>query len=65
MASLFKPVQVPLDGVPSFYCVNCTSQLGVIRNLVDSALNPAIYFIDKDVEEHWAQDRPLWHITCD
>jgi len=33
-----KLVQVPLDGIPSFWCVNRTTQLGVICKLADGAL---------------------------
>jgi len=32
-------VQVPLDGIPSFWYVNYTSQLGVICKLAESALD--------------------------
>jgi len=38
---LLKLVQVPLDGIPSFWCVNCTTQLGVICKLAEGAFNPA------------------------
>lgn len=55
---LFKPVQVPL-----FYCVSCTTQLGVINNLAEGALNPII--IDKGVKEHWSQNEILGDVTCD
>jgi len=34
-------VQVPLDGIPSFWCVTCTTQLGVICKLPEGALNLA------------------------
>ena len=34
-----KPVQVPLDGIPSLQCVNRTTQLGVISKRAESALN--------------------------
>jgi len=44
---LFKLVQVPLDGISSFNCVNCTTQLGVINKLAESALDPIIYVTDK------------------
>jgi len=30
---LLELVQVPLDGIPSFWCVNCTTHLGVICKL--------------------------------
>jgi len=39
-------VQVPLDGIPSFWCVNCTTQLGVICKLAEGALNLAKSFMN-------------------
>jgi len=36
-----KLVQGPLDGIPSFWCVNCTTQLGVICKLAEGALDLA------------------------
>jgi len=56
---IFKSVQIPLDGIPSFYYINCTAQLSVISKLAEHALDPTAYDIDKDVEEHWSQARPL------
>jgi len=35
LGPLFKPVQIPLDGILSFYCVNHTTQLGVISKLAE------------------------------
>jgi len=32
-------VQVPLDGILSFWCVNCTTQLDVICKLAEGALD--------------------------
>jgi len=32
-------VQVPLDGIPCFWCVNCTTRLGVICKLTGGALD--------------------------
>lgn len=32
---LLKFVQVALDGIPSFYCVNCTAQLCIICKLAE------------------------------
>lgn len=58
-------VQVPVDGNPSFCFVSCTIQLGVICKFTESALNPITFVIDKDVEEHWSQDRPHGDTTCD
>jgi len=51
---LFKCVLVPCGDIPSFYCVNCTTQLGVVSRLAEGTLYPIIYVIDKDVEEHWS-----------
>lgn len=48
----------PLEDIPSFYTVNCTTQLSVFHRVVEGTLNPIIYAIDKDIEEHWSQDRP-------
>jgi len=42
IVSLFKPVQNPLNGIPSFCSINCPTQLGVISKLAEDALNPAI-----------------------
>jgi len=36
---LLKLVQVPLDGIPFFWCVYCTNELGVICRLADGALD--------------------------
>ena len=63
MGSVVKPVQVPLDGILSFCCINCTTQLGVVCKLAEGELNPTVYVTDKDVEEHWSQNRPLGDTT--
>jgi len=34
-------VQVPLDGILPFWCVNCTTQLGVVCKLAEGALDLA------------------------
>jgi len=38
---LLELVLVPLDGIPSFWCVNCTTQLAVICKLAEGALKLA------------------------
>jgi len=38
---LTELVQVPLDGIPSFRCVSCTTQLGLICKLDEGALDLA------------------------
>ena len=37
-----KLVPVPLDGILSFWCVNCTPHLGVICKLAETALDLAV-----------------------
>ena len=43
MGSLLQPVQVPLDGFPSFQCTDCTAELGVICKLAEDSLNAIVY----------------------
>ena len=45
MCSLFEYVQLPLDGILFFYCVNCITQLGVLRKLAEGTLNSAMSLI--------------------
>ena len=59
MGSFLQPVQVSLDGFPSFQCIDCTAQLGIICKLAEGALDSIDYVSDKDVEEHWSQDQPM------
>lgn len=42
MGVLLKPAQVCLDGIPSFYFVNCATQLGVNIKVAEGTLNPII-----------------------
>jgi len=42
MDPLLQLVQVPLEGILSFWCVNCTTQLGVICKLAEGVLDPAV-----------------------
>jgi len=61
MGPLLQSVQVPLDGFPSFQCIDCTNQLGVICKLAEGALNATVYVIDK---EHQSLDPPLRDTSC-
>ena len=54
---------VSLDGIPSFYCINCTALLGDSSKLAEGALDPIICAINKDVKEYQSQDRPLGDTT--
>ena len=65
MCPLSKHAQILLDGVPPFCCVTCTTQLGVNSKYPEGTLSPAVYVIDKDVEEHQSEDRPLGYTTRD
>ncbi|XP_075302578.1 transmembrane emp24 domain-containing protein 7 isoform X1 [Opisthocomus hoazin] len=57
--ALTQLVQVPLDGIPSFWCINRTTQLGVICKLAEGALDVAVHVIDKYIEQHRSQYGPL------
>ena len=59
MCSLLKSVQVSLVGILSFYCINGTSQPGVISKLDEGTLDLTVCAIDEDVEERWLHDEPL------
>ncbi|KAK4810558.1 hypothetical protein QYF61_004521 [Mycteria americana] len=60
---LLKPVEVPLDGIPSLQCVDHTTRLGVICKLAEGALNPTVHVANKDVKQHRSQYRPLRNAT--
>ncbi|KAK4821554.1 hypothetical protein QYF61_022214 [Mycteria americana] len=47
-------LQIPLDGIPSFWPVNCTTQLGVICKLAEGALDLTVNVIDENIEQHWS-----------
>ena len=51
---LLKPVQVPVDGIPSFCSTSRTTQLGVISKFARDPFDLTIYVMDKDVQKHWS-----------
>ena len=55
MGPLLELVQVPLDGIPSFWCVSCSTQLGIICKLAEGALSVTVYVIDENVKQHRSQ----------
>ncbi|PKU42047.1 hypothetical protein llap_7647 [Limosa lapponica baueri] len=55
MGLLLKPVEVPLDGIPSLQRVDRATQLGVIGKLAEGALNPTAHVFNEGVECHWSQ----------
>ncbi|KAK4826677.1 hypothetical protein QYF61_010686 [Mycteria americana] len=48
-----QPVQVPLQSLPTLQQINTPTQLGVICKLTESALDPLVQIIDKDVKQDW------------
>jgi len=59
MGPHLKPVQLTLDGIPSFCDIICTTQLGIISKLAMGTLHPIICVIDKDVKEYQSKGEPL------
>ena len=59
MGTILKLFQVPLDGIPSFGCIDCTTEFGVICKLAEGTFDPTVYVIDKDMKQHRSQDGPL------
>jgi len=47
----FEFIKVALDGIPSFCCINHTTQFGAIGKLAECALNLIICVIDKDIPD--------------
>ncbi|GAB0192530.1 hypothetical protein GRJ2_001718300 [Grus japonensis] len=58
-----QPVKVLLDGIPSLQSIDHTTQLGVVSNLAEGALDPAVHIADKDVKQCQSQYRPLRNAT--
>ncbi|PKU39142.1 hypothetical protein llap_10552 [Limosa lapponica baueri] len=50
MGGPLKPVQVPVDDIPSFQCVDRSTQPGVISKLAEGAVNLTIHVADIDVK---------------
>jgi len=48
MGPPLKPVQIPLDHIPSTWHANHTTLLGVTCKLAEGALNPTICVVYKD-----------------
>ncbi|KAK4822623.1 hypothetical protein QYF61_017828 [Mycteria americana] len=60
-----QPVQVPLQSLPTLQQINTPTQLGVVCKLTESALDPFVQIIDKDVKQNWPQHRALGDTACD
>lgn len=46
---LLKSVKAPLDGITSFYCVSCITQLAIIHTL--AVVVPVLSVINKDIKQ--------------
>lgn len=42
MAPLLELAQVPVDGIPSFSCVNCITQVGGVGKCIEGSLHPSV-----------------------
>lgn len=51
LGSSIQPVQIPLQSLPTLQQMNIPTQLGVICELTESALNPLIQIIDKHIKQ--------------
>ncbi|KAK4828214.1 hypothetical protein QYF61_024648 [Mycteria americana] len=60
-----QPVQIPLQSLPPLKQINTPTQLGVICKLAETALDPFVQIIDKDVKQNWPQHRALGNTACD
>lgn len=52
MGPLLEVVQAPLDVILSFRYVICTPQVGVIRKLAGSALDPTVNVLDEQIYQY-------------
>jgi len=65
MGPSLRLVQVLLDGIPSSWCVNCTTQLGVICKLAEGALHLSDEVIGENIKQHRSQYGLLTGIHLD
>ena len=59
LGSLLKPGQVPVDGIPSLWCVNCAPQLVVISKLTEGTFNLTVNVTGEDIKEDLSQHQTL------
>jgi len=60
---VLKTYKVPLNGIPSFRCNSCTTQLGVIHKLDEGALSPTVRVTNKVIEQYQSRYGPLRDTT--
>jgi len=67
MCPLFKSIEVPLDGIRSFYCVNCTSQLGVVSRFAECTQSCCVFRQQRccrALVPRWAPEEDhLWQVS--
>ncbi|KAK4810554.1 hypothetical protein QYF61_004517, partial [Mycteria americana] len=51
--------------LPPLKQINTPTQLGVVCKLTETALNPFVQIIDKDIKQNWPQHRALGNTTFD
>lgn len=56
-----KPVQTPLDIIPSLQCVKCTTQLEVICKVAECTLNPPSMLVTKMLNSTSPRTKPSCH----
>lgn len=59
-----KPTKVPVYGISSFQCVDCTTQLGVISKPDQGTLNSTVCVTGKDYIQFWSQYQLLRNTAC-
>ncbi|RMC12516.1 hypothetical protein DUI87_10036 [Hirundo rustica rustica] len=57
--------QISLQSRPTFQQIDTHSQLSVICRFTNERLNTLIHVINKNIEQHWPQHRPLRDTTGD
>ncbi|RMC15738.1 hypothetical protein DUI87_07942 [Hirundo rustica rustica] len=60
-----QPFQVSLQSHPTFQQIDTHSQLSVICKFANQRFNTHIHVINKNIEQHWPQHRPLRDTTSD
>ena len=60
---LLQPVQVPLNGILSFWCINCTHSAWCDPQTCWGC-TWSCYVIDENIKQHWSQYSLLRDTTC-
>ncbi|RMC17355.1 hypothetical protein DUI87_05936 [Hirundo rustica rustica] len=60
-----QPSQVSLQSHPTFQQIDTRSQLSITREFTNQRFNTHIHVTNKNIEQNWAQHRPLRDTTGD